>query len=330
MNATSHIDPVMQAAVDWFAKLQGEPDAEAWAAFQAWLEHDPGHRDAYDIVEGLWLDLEESAVAGSAADSAAEVVPFPSPRRGDAARRGASRRLFWGAGLSAAAAAAIAAVIPFGGATPSLTTYSTVRGQTQAVTLADGSHLTLGSATTLKVRLSRRERQVALIDGEASFDVSHDPSRHFVIAAGDREVTVVGTEFDVVRHSGRLTVTVRRGVVMVAPMAGGADANRLVRGDALRHAEGASSSTVARVDPDDAFAWREGRLIYRQAPMSQVAEDLSRYFAVPVIVDPGAADARVSGVLPIGSQAEMIRRLELFAPIDAQSAADKIVLKARS
>src|SRR5690349_24927655 len=52
-------DPIQQAAVDWFAKLQGEAALEDWTTFQAWLEADPAHAAAYDRVEAMWIELDD-------------------------------------------------------------------------------------------------------------------------------------------------------------------------------------------------------------------------------------------------------------------------------
>ena len=62
-----------------------------------------------------------------------------------------------------------------------------------------------------------------MADGEAAFDVAHDPTRAFLIAVGDRQVRVVGTEFNLRRREGLTALTVRRGVVEVRP-AGAPDA----------------------------------------------------------------------------------------------------------
>lgn len=315
-------DPIQQAAADWFAKLQGDPALEEWTAFQAWLEADPEHAAAYAAVEAVWLDLEDLPRRDPAPEPpAANVVPLRLGRR-STPRRG----LLIGLGAAAAAATIAVAVAPqLTG--PSYTDYATGRGETRELALADGSRLTLGGATTLRVRLGRRQREVTLLEGEASFDVVHLKDRPFVVTVGSREVRVLGTEFNILSHEGRLAVTVRRGVVAVS---GGQEGTvKLERGQQLVQSPGGVAEK-RDVPPDKAFAWQSGKLIYDRTPLAEVVADLNRYVATPIRVDPGAASVTVSGVLQIDEEAAMIRRLELFAPIVAEPTAGEVVLKAKT
>jgi transmembrane sensor len=327
MTESVHQDPIQQAAADWFAKLQGDPALADWMAFQAWLEADPEHATAYDAVEAVWLDLEDlpandsRASPADAAPLTANVVPL-RPRASAPPRRGLL------IGLGVAAAAAVAALVVTPQLTrPAFTDYSTQRGETREIALADGSRLTLGSGTTLRVRLGRQQRDVTLVDGEASFDVAHLENRPFVVAVGEREVRVLGTEFNILNHAGRLAVSVRRGLVAVS--GGQEGAIRLARGQQLVQTPG-SAADVRDVAPDTAFAWKSGKLVYDRAPLAEVVADLNRYVATPIRVDPSAASVTVSGVLLVDEEAAMIRRLELFAPIVAEATAQEVILKAKT
>jgi len=314
-------DSIQQAAADWFARLQGDAALEDWTAFQAWLEADPAHAAAYEAVEAVWLDLEDlPADAPERAPLAANVVPL-RPRSGGPARRG----LLIGLGAAAAAAIVLAVTPRLTG--PSYTDYATKRGETREIALADGSRLTLGGATTLRVRLGRQQRDVTLVDGEASFDIAHLENRPFVVTVGAREVRVLGTEFNILSHAGRLAVSVRRGLVAVS---GGQEGTvKLARGQQLVQRPD-TSAQKREVVPDTAFAWKSGKLIYDRTPLAEVVGDLNRYVATPIRVDPSAASVTVSGVLLIDEEAAMIRRLELFAPVVAETTAGEVVLKAKT
>ncbi|MFZ0268182.1 FecR family protein [Caulobacter sp.] len=325
MTESIHHDPIQQVAADWFAKLQGDPALEDWTAFQAWLEADPAHAPAYEAVEAVWLDLEDLPANDTVPDPAvqaplaANVTPL---RRATGAPR---RRVL--IGLGAAAAAAIVALLAGPRLTqPTFTDYSTRRGETREIALADGSRLTLAPSTTLRVSLGAKQRDVTLVDGEASFDIAHLENRPFVVAVGAREVRVLGTEFNILSHTGRLAVSVRRGLVAVS---GGQEGTvKLARGQQLVQLPGASART-REVAPDTAFAWKSGKLIYDRTPLTEVVGDLNRYVATPIRVDPSAASVTVSGVLLIDEEAAMVRRLELFAPIVSETMAGEVILKAK-
>ena len=90
---------------------------------------------------------------------------------------------------------------------------------TLAVTLVDGSKVSLAARTELQVRGNQPTSvTLALSRGEVVCDVTHREDRKFTVTAGDVEVRVVGTKFSVKTTNGdnpRVEVSVLRGVVEV-------------------------------------------------------------------------------------------------------------------
>lgn len=315
-------DPAAQAA-DFVARLQGEDATEAdWLALEAWLAADAAHLAAYDRAERLWAEMSDRAAEiapGLAADApAAAVIDFT------ARRAGKLRRLGPAVGLAAAAALAVTIGLSL---TPRTQVFETAPGETRQIALSDGTVIHLNGASTIRVRLGRRERSVEMDLAEASFDVAKDPGRPFVIDAGDSEVRVVGTEFNVSRSAQATTVTVRRGIVEVRPEDGSVAPVRLTPGRELTTAGGRYQ--VRQTNADAAFAWRGGRLIYTDEPLSEVAADLSRRLPKPVRVEGAAASLRFTGVLVLDDPDAVIGRLEGFLPIKAHRSADAITLSSR-
>lgn len=291
------------AAAEWVVRLQAADLSEADAlTFDAWLSADPANGAAYDAALSVARAYEANA----------EAVREGLAR---APRPVASRRWAWpAAGALAAAIAAAAVVLPSLQPAPKTVTYATAVGEHRRVVLADGSKIDLNGETRLSVVLRRHERDVALDEGQAVFDVAADKARPFLIAAGDRTVRVVGTEFDVRRRAGELAVTVTRGVVEVAPSAAGAGrAFRLHPGQRLEHREGAPLAMVTAAAPDQALGWRAGKLVYRGQPLSQVIADLNAQFPRPIrVADPALAATPISGVLILDSEDAVVRRLALL------------------
>ncbi|MCR5876304.1 FecR domain-containing protein [Phenylobacterium sp. J426] len=232
-----------------------------------------------------------------------------------------------GAAAAAAAAGLLILTPPLRGPQPQ--TYATGIGEHRTVTLADGSTLQMNAATKLSVVLRRDRREVTLQEGEAIFDVAHDVRRPFEIAVGDRTVRVVGTQFDVRRRGGELSVTVARGAVEVRPAAGSSGpAYRLHPDQRLDHREGDTTVDLATVDAQEVLGWRTGRLVYREQPLSQVVSDLNHQFSTPIHVeDPALAATPISGVLVLDDQDAVIRRLALLVPIRAVRSDAGLVLR---
>jgi transmembrane sensor len=320
-SATHASSAIRQDAADWLMRLQdadsaGEAD---WIEFDAWLSASPAHAAAYDEALAVWSDL--GAIAPDLKAAAAPVSL--------ASRARPSRRLI-GWGVAAAAAAVLAvAVMPM--AINPTQTYETGRGQTRTVALSDGSTIHMNAGSKISVRMTGSERQVAMNDAQAVFDVAKDAKRPFLITVGDRTVRVVGTEFDVSHRGDALAVTVRRGIVEVRPDAASADgAVRLVHGQRLDHAIG-GDSRVSAVNPDEAFAWRAGRLIYRDRPLAEVVAELNRQFDRDIrLADATTGRQRVSGVLVLDDEKAVIERLSLLAPVSVSTADAGFVLRSNA
>jgi transmembrane sensor len=310
MSEPLHVTTLMRReAADWFARLNNEAAAEAdWLTFTAWLEAEPAHRLAYDEVEAAWVALDDvspPAIAG--------VVAF-KPR---------ARRAGWFWGVGAAAAAAIAAFVAPGLLGPSPQVFESAAGQSRTIRLSDGSSIALSSGSKVEVRFRGRHRDASLDRGEADFDIVHDPSRPFTVAVGKDTIRVLGTQFDVQRRLTGLTVSVERGLVSVSAADGAAV--EVPAGRQLRRMDGANH--IRPLIGTEASAWRAGRLIYRDAPLAEVAEDLSRYGSVPISVEPGVADLKVTAVLKLDAEEAMVDRLQSFLPIQAETTATHITLR---
>jgi transmembrane sensor len=315
-----------EEAAGWFARLQGEAaTGDDWLAFERWLSASPAHAKAYEQLESLWVDLDHADIVDGLGQRPARRA---LPRDAGTHRRVRPGRRAWIVG--GAIAASLAAAAMGVGVWPAASqTYRTAPGQTRNLTLADGTRIQLNAASQISVSLDRDARRVRMADAEAVFDVAHDTGRPFLITVGDRQVRVVGTQFNLRHRDGRVALTVSRGVVEVRPAdAPQAAPTRVTVGQQLAHQEGQALQTLTAAEPDVAFAWTNGQLIYRDRPLSEVAADLSRRFATPVRpADAQTGALRFTGVLVTDREPDVLRRLQAFAPIQVEQARGVVILR---
>jgi transmembrane sensor len=314
-------DHALAEAGDWLVRLQSTDLSEADAlAFDAWLDASPANGPAYDSVLAV-----SRAYEASAGDLRRELAV-------EAARRGrglVGRRGFLAAGGLAAAAALAVTVLPPLLLAPRAETYSTGVGEHRTVKLADGSVIDLNAKSRLTVTLARNERRLSMPEGEAIFDVAPDKNRPFTVAAAGRSVRVVGTQFDVRSRPDGFSVTVARGVVEVRPTGDpSGHAYRLIHGQRLD--VGAAGEQLRAVEPAEAFSWRSGRLVYRDQPLTTVIADLNRQFRKPILIaDSELGATRISGVLVLDNQADVVQRLTLMLPVSAVPSDQGVLLRRR-
>jgi transmembrane sensor len=229
-----------------FLRLARRPDVGT-------IEWVDGH--LFEAAAGVLADWRRKQIT-HAADPYEPLATSPELPAHDAAleaRRPSFRR--WAAAavvvvVGGAAALTWRADVPGLGAAPLF--YETGAGQRSAVTLADGSRVTLNTRSRLEVAYTPRERRVRLVAGQGRFQVAKDAARPFVVTAGSRRVTAADAAFDLQLDREALSVTMPEGSVRVQPaaasMAGGKDARSLVAGQRLTARQG-SRVDVTTVDP---------------------------------------------------------------------------------
>jgi transmembrane sensor len=234
----------------------------------------------------------------------------------------------WKRWLSAGAVAAVVVAIAGGmwkarEGSASTLAVSTGRGARRALQLEDGTRLTLGPSSSVRVTLSRRARRVEL-SGIALFHVAHDASAPFVVRAGHAEATDLGTAFTVraFPEDSLVTVGVTEGTVSLR-----------VRNDSVALAAGqsgrASASGVARSElPASRLAdWASGRLSFHDAPVAEVARELSRWFDADVRVDARLASRRVSGSYAAPSLSAVLAAMARATSARVERDGDAFVLR---
>lgn len=282
---------IEECAAAWLVRREqpewSVADAEA---LEAWLREADAHKVALWRLEAGW----------EASGRLAAMRGTPSERRLRSQWRH-SRPL-------QALAASIVLVLMMGAltvprlmrsSTPSLQRFATLVGEHRALHLADGSAVTLNTSSTMRTAIGGNRRTVWLDRGEAYFDVAHDARHPFVIHAGDRMVTVLGTRFSVRRDGRMVTVAVVEGRVRVED-AGDGERGRaavITAGD-VAISRGASmlltDRSPARVEA--ALSWRRGMLTFDRTTLGEAAAEFNRYNRRQIrIADPGAAQIRIGG-----------------------------------
>jgi|GEM_PF-437839 len=198
-------------------------------------------------------------------------------------------------------------------------TLRTAVGERSVWTLRDGSRIDLNTHTTLVVESRLRSRTFRLESGEAMFTVAH-AWRPFVVHTPHSAVRDIGTVFNVRVQPGQDDVTVSEGAVDVTAR-GRSDARRVVANQTLRvNPDGAASATASMalrtVNAGEVVAWQQGRLIFRETPLAQVAEQIERYRPYRLrIADARVGQWRLTGAYDIAGLDQLLRDLPHIVPV---------------
>jgi transmembrane sensor len=277
-------------AADWVTRRDlGALSPEEEATFQDWLSADARHLGAYGRAEAVLLRLERLNLA------ALDEVPAESSDQSGWNRR----RLMVVGGAAAGLAAGIGVALYWPESSPEKT-YSTAIGQIREVVLADGSVVFLNTNTKIVVRFTDKLRDIALLQGEAQFDVAKNKMRPFVVSAGGTRVRAVGTSFTVTVLPKRpIKVLVKEGVV------------ELQRADAITAIPVRASANIQAIAPEGApivtvavpeqklvrdLAWQGGNIALDNQSLEYAADEFARYSEVRIVVDPAVSDRTITGL----------------------------------
>lgn len=312
-------------AAQWIIAREepGWSDADE-AAFAAWLDESDLNRVAWLRLDEGWQQADRVKSLGGG---------DPARLRGAASPRTRVRR--WWAPASIAASLALTAgagwmALPQGTSTvaPATVEYATGVGGRRLIGLADGSRVELNTASEVHASVSPERRAIWLDRGEAYFEIAHDEKRPFVVFAGTRTVTVLGTKFLVRRDGAKVTVTVIEGRVRLSEAGGdGMGHSTTITAGDIAVARGATTlvTTKSTEQVEGALAWREGMLAFNQTRLADIADEFNRYNGVHLVVTgEEAPEIRIGGTFPATEPRTFVSLLRDAYGLKVEEVDDKI------
>lgn len=166
--------------------------------------------------------------------------------------------------------------------------FQTGIGETDSVSLPDGSKVILGpsSQLSLPAQYGKKGRSVEL-NGLAMFDVRHDASSTFTVRANGATIQDIGTTFFVRIIPQGVSVAVTKGSVSV-------DGHVLKKGDRAVRRSGGLAIQRGGVSAAD-FAWTSHQLVFQDATFDDVALELRRWYGIDVKADSALAKRHITG-----------------------------------
>ncbi|MGH8081303.1 MAG: FecR family protein [Lysobacter sp.] len=331
-----------EVAARWSEILRDGADARVRESFEAWRAHAPENAAAFERAEAAQALV--ATLAGTAELQALRQETLSRVARAQR-RRSLSTRTAIAASLLVAAVAGaltLGSVLPWKriGTEPDAmagTVYQTGVGQRSVVTLDDGSVITLNTDSRVSAHYRAGLRAVTLERGQALFKVAKDRTRPFVVSAGGRQVTALGTEFDVYLSKRAFEVTLLEGRVTVTR-------------DAARAAAHASAAPLAELRPGQQFialaktqpqvraadvkrvvSWRHGQIVFENERLEDAIVEMNRYSRRQIVLsDPQLASLKISGAFNTGDTGTFVDALTAYFPIEHSAPHDDtIVLEPR-
>lgn len=161
-------------------------------------------------------------------------------------------------------------------------------GSKTVVQLSDGTKVNLNYGSSIKYpRNFTGENREIILSGEGYFDVFHNPDKPFVVKTGKLNIKAVGTEFNVCAYPGDniLSTALVQGKVIVKkilPDNTVLAVKKMTPGQLLSYDLSTEKFTLQTVNVGKYVAWKDGKLVFDNEPMTEIVKKLDRMFNVDI------------------------------------------------
>ena len=183
--------------------------------------------------------------------------------------------------------------------------------------LPDGSFGWLNSGSTIKYAMNFNQKREVQLSGQAFFDVNHQDENKFVVKTKYLDIEVKGTAFNIAAYTNedQIDVTLERGSVLLKndKFATSIEMkpNELINYNLINQ-----KVTRTTVTAQNYSAWKEGKLILRNASLSELAKQLSRWYNVEVKTNNVRdTDFRYRATFENENLEEVLRLLKITSPL---------------
>lgn len=292
MKATHASDQnaIRETAATWLIQLEdcnAEQKPALEEALAAWLKTDAQHRQVFEQMQQMWGSVDP-----------------------DVAKAKRRRRRTVASGLAMFALSAwLLLQLPWAYWQAD---YRTATGEILTIELPDGSRAMINTRSAINLQYDDQGRTIELVQGEVMTDVRPDntaTSRVFRVDTPHGSVTALGTRFSVRLESDQTRVRVQESQVRVTPDRQGPHAT-LAAGQQARF--NPQRVTEPEASDANAFDWTQDRLVFVDAPLSDVVERLNQFRPGMIAVFPGSPELqrrRFTGVLPARDSEAALRLL---------------------
>jgi len=198
-------------------------------------------------------------------------------------------------------------------------TLTTPRGGQYCVTLPDGTIVWLNASSSLHfpTAFTGNERKVEVV-GEAYFEVAKNAEMPFYVKAGNSEIKVLGTHFNITAYADDkiIKTTLLEGSVQVSMVNSAAseiDNNTVTLQPGQQFQLDRNNTwNVIDADLEEAVAWKNGFFIFNNENLESIMLKISRWYDVKVVYEVSSENKNFTGHISRSQNvSEVLSMLEL-------------------
>lgn len=220
------------------------------------------------------------------------------------------------------------------------TTIRTQYAELKQIILPDASVVTLNANSSLKYNDDWKKGQAreVWLEGEAFFDVKHlhqdgqtlKESHRFIVHAGEMDIEVLGTSFNVVDRSSVTKVVLQTGRVRLDFKDSKTNSVDMEPGELVRFNQQSKQITKERTDTSSQVLWKQRKLMLDNTTVRELISTLENNFGYKIEVDqPEILDRQLSGtgIISLEDEVTLFKALEVILNVEITRTNDTLLIK---
>lgn len=287
--------------------LSGNASVQENSSLQLWLNEKKEHKKTFEELKLIWdKSLSETSVSGNLTSAETDAAWNKLQKRIATKPQGAKKLVLWTRKTAMVAAAAVLGLMLISyWLLPQALGWNNVESQEdwlavvndnaepKTVQMPDGTSIILNKNATLRYPAKFDKRKVAL-EGEALFKVAHNPKSPFSVKAGETNIEVLGTTFNVNADKNKpdVTVMVQSGQVKFSAP----NKESMLLGTGKGAVYNSNTEKLTAKNNLNAAAWQSNHLQFQNTKIGEIIETLQSLYNIKIEVNnPDLLNCEFSG-----------------------------------
>jgi transmembrane sensor len=190
------------------------------------------------------------------------------------------------------------------------------------VSLPDGSNVWLNHSSTLKYPGKfQGDSRIVELNGEGYFEVAHNPKIPFIVKVGEIQVLARGTTFNILAYPNedKIETSLINGSVVLQMVKADKDVVQLLEmkpSDQAIYRKSDKKVIARSIEDDRYYSWKDGKLMFKNESLKEVAKKLGRWFNVDIqVADSELLDLTYTATFIHETLTQVMEFLEQATPI---------------
>lgn len=292
--------------------LNGDATAAEAELLQQWIRESSTNEAEFELVKRLWSDTTVAALhkldvdkawqhvyAQTVAKQAKIITEFP-----------------WKKVMTIAASVLliVSAYYLFNRPVETVWHETLASNANKQIRLSDGTVITLRKGGKLLLPENFGNSRQVKLEGEAYFKIKHDGQHPFLVTTPRSIIQDIGTAFLVQSSDSIEQVTVLEGEVSFASKEKKEPGLRLQAGESAVLEKEKLQRRI--VETANLLSWKTHTLLFNNTPLSQVANDLERYYSIEVQLPDDLSLVQITAQFKNQPLEQVLKELHLFTNLE--------------